>query len=160
MNVSTLPVAGLIAAALSLTSCDSSIVFQQPKTDSGYDYFHHVNNGGEKPESGDYAYCYIDMRNGERLVNTNRNSGKLAKLKIADLPEGVKISPVVDALKLMSIGDSLTVNYPIASLQDKPKGFETADFIYYDIKLIDIKSDSEYKADFKARWKKATASLN
>ena len=156
MNVQSLLVAS-IATSIFMASCQPASVFQ-PITASGYEYFHHVKNDGSQPIEGDYAYCYIDMRNGDKVIQSNRSAGKLAKLKIAETTEGVQNSPVVDALQLMTIGDSLTVHYPLAG--KKPKGFEDANFIAYDIKLIDIKSSAEYKAEFKSKWKKATASLN
>ena len=129
-------------------------------TESGYEFIHHINNNTTKPQIGDYAYCYIDMRNGQQLVSSNRKTGKLAKLQISESSKDYKTSPIIDALKLMSVGDSMTVNYRIDTLSRKPIGFENASMISYDIKLVEIKSEKEYKKDFKKQWKKATASLN
>jgi len=156
MNVQSLLVAS-VATSIFLASCQPASVFQ-PLTESGYEYFHHVKNDGSQPNEGDYAYCYIDMRNGDKVIKSNRTTGKLAKLKMSANSENIQNSPVVDALQLMTIGDSMTVHYPL--LGKKPKGFENASFIAYDIKLVDIRSTAQYKAEFKSKWKRATASLN
>ena len=151
-----------LLGAISIATLFTQFSCEIPKnvTESGYEFIHHIDNHTATPQIGDYAYCYIDMRNGEQLISSNRSTGKLAKLQISKVSNDYKTSPVIDALKLMSIGDSMTVHYRIDTLSRKPAGFENASMISYDIKLVDIKSEKEYKKDFKKQWKKATASLN
>ena len=153
-----IPPIAMVAILFLLASCQHTIQNSVSLTESGYPFFHHINNDKMSPGPGDYAYCYIDMRNGDRVINTNRTKGQLAKLKIEPF-KSTKASPIMDAVKLMSVGDSLTVHYPLDNLSKKPKGFENADYIAYDIKLVDIKSDASYQSDFRQKWEKATATI-
>ncbi|MBK7407394.1 MAG: hypothetical protein IPJ40_04470 [Saprospirales bacterium] len=65
---------------------------------------------------------------------------------------GQKPSPVLEALLLMSVGDSLTVYYPIDSLgQQRPAGFENAEFVVYHLSMKEIKTAEKYQEDFAAK---------
>lgn len=156
MNYYRLPAALLLAASLGLGACESP----EPAASTGHHYIHHIKNEGQRPAPGDYAYCDIDLKRGDHLVTSSRASGKLARILLTEPSDGEIDSPVVAALRMMSEGDSLSLFYRIDTLASKPKGFEYADVIRYDIVLRAVKSAAEYGADFQAQWKRATASLD
>lgn len=113
-------------------------------TPSGYTYIHHKKNNGPKPQVGEEAEFNVDIRNGEEVLNSSRSQGKPAKFLIpSSEQQGRSISPIVEAIQLMSVGDSLTVMQSVDSFPRKPPGFEDAEFVSYDIVLTNIISKEE-----------------
>ncbi|MEM1120128.1 MAG: FKBP-type peptidyl-prolyl cis-trans isomerase, partial [Bacteroidota bacterium] len=113
-------------------------------TPSGYQYIHHVQKSGAKPQMGEQAVFTVDIRNDEKVVNSTRDQGQPAKVVIPSSEQPQRsISPIVEALSLMSVGDSLTVLQSVDSFPRKPPGFETSKFVYYDIVLESITSKEE-----------------
>ena len=117
-------------------------------TPSGYTYIHHTQTNGQKPQVGEEAVFVVDIRNDSTVVNSTRDQGKPARVLI---PEGDQparsISPIVEALMLMSVGDSLTVMQSVDSFPRKPPGFETSKFVHYDIVLESITSKEEIEKE-------------
>lgn len=110
-------------------------------TPSGYAYTHHVMTNGAKPQVGEEAVFTVDIRNDTKVVNSTRDQGQPAKVLIPEAEQPQRsISPIVEALMLMSVGDSLTVLQSVDSFPRKPPGFETSKFVYYDIVLTGITS--------------------
>ena len=117
-------------------------------TPSGYEYTHHTKNSGPKPQAGEQASFVVDIRNGAEVVNSTRTQGQDARVPIPEAGQPANsISPVVEALMVMSIGDSLTVKQSIDSFPRKPPGFETAEFIYYDLVLKGITSKADLEKE-------------
>jgi len=114
-------------------------------TPSGYEFTHHINNNGPKPQVGEEASFIVDVRNEEKVVNSTREQGKPAKVIIPQMENqpARSISPIVEVLTLMSVGDSLTVLQSVDSFPRKPPGFENTKFIYYDVVLTGITSKEE-----------------
>jgi len=131
-------------------------------TPSGFNYTHHVANQGAKPQIGEYAYFHVYMRNpvtGD-ITYDSHDVPTMPKIAIPDFsknPVGQKPSPVVEALTLMSVGDSLTVFQSLDSIPRKPKGYEDAANIAYDIVLEEVKSAEAYRAEAEVEQKKAAA---
>jgi FKBP-type peptidyl-prolyl cis-trans isomerase FkpA len=121
-------------------------------TESGFRYEFHEKNSGATPQVGEYAYFHVYMKNpktGELTVDT-RQSPAVPSFKIPDAAnqlKGIKAVPVYDVLPLMSIGDSLSVFQSLDSIPRKPPGFEDEKELAYQVVLMDIKSEEEYKAD-------------
>lgn len=117
---------------------------KETKSLNGFTYVHHVKNGGPTPSEGEEAEFHVDLRNHEKIINTSRAQGRPAK---AIMPSQEQIektpSPIVDALLLMSVGDSLTIMQSTDSLPNKPPQFAESPFIYFDMVLMGIKSKEE-----------------
>ena len=113
--------------------------------DCGYKYKHHIRNEGPKPQVGEVAYYYFILRADDSLMMNGRDAGMISKTQIPvplSNPQAVA-SPTLEGLKLMSIGDSMTVIVPLDSIPQMPPGFEKFKNFYYDLVLIDIKSQEE-----------------
>ena len=147
--------AALTVLALACQSSDKST------TESGYPYEHIIATGGVTPQAGEYVSFHVQMRNQDSVVFTSRSQPNIPKMLIPEPSNDPntqrRVSPLVDALKLMAEGDSLTLYYPIDTLPQKPKGFENAQYMIYDIVLEDIMSAEENKAQMEAQRKKQEA---
>jgi FKBP-type peptidyl-prolyl cis-trans isomerase len=121
------------------------------QTEHGYDYWHHLNSGGEKPAFGDEIYIYFQIRTRDTLLFTSPNSarGMRTVLQNPSLNPIKKPDPVADVLPLMSEGDSVTVVMEVTEEMRAAPGLETADLLYYDVvlrKIIPAGSREEYDA--------------
>jgi FKBP-type peptidyl-prolyl cis-trans isomerase FkpA len=115
-------------------------------TPSGYPYTVHKETGGEKPNTGDWVFFHAQIRNGEQVLHTSRLQGSSPRLRIEEIT-GRQASPVEEVLKEMAIGDSVTVEIPLDTIDPKPRGFENASLMLYDVVCIDIKTQEEIDAE-------------
>lgn len=148
----------LIAVLTVASACQSN---EKKVTESGYPYEHHLKKGGVTPQPGEYVSFHVQMRNGDSVIVSSRQQPNVPKIMIPEPPTDAesakRVSPLIGALKLMSEGDSLTLFYPIDTLPQKPKNFENADFMIYDLVLLDIMSAEEYQAEAEEMRKKQEA---
>jgi len=128
-------------------------------TPSGYSYTHHVKNNGPKPQMGEEAVFVVDIRNDEKVVNSTREQGRPARVIIPEMENqpAKSISPIVEALSLMAVGDSMTVLQSVDSFPRKPPGFETSKFVHYDIVLTGITTKEEIEKEKAAQQVKIEA---
>lgn len=135
--------------ALALLSCQQGE--KKLTTENGYEYIKYTNEGGPKPLPGEYVYFHAQMRNGDSVVYASREQGASPFLQIPAVDNPArKPSPLEDVLKMMSVGDSVTVLINIDTLPTKPRGFENASILYYDVALLEIKSAEQYQEEAKA----------
>lgn len=147
----------LISPVLFLWACGDGS--NETRTPSGFKYEMHTNVGGEKPAVGDYVYFHAQTRNGDNVVNASRitGNGQIPFLQI--IPDSMltkPVSPVQELLRIMSIGDSATIYLPQDTLteEEKPAGFKGVDHRLYDLVMIDIKTEEEFRAE-KSKLKQA-----
>lgn len=142
-------------SALLLISCAGS----EKESMFGNAYIHHVKNDGATPQAGEYIYFHYKVRLDDSLVENSWTRGEPNTYKMPDLAEilgnGGKVSPVIDGIGLMSKGDSLTIYTKVTDLPMVPEGFESYEFVYYDISLFDIKSAEEFDAEETSRQAEA-----
>lgn len=111
---------------------------------SGYEYILHTSNpDGKKAEPGAIAFFRFGMRNDDEVVASNYDAPFPNAMPVPDLdPYAARqLSPPEEAIALMTEGDSLTIIVPLDTIPEaeRPQGFETSSFLYYDIKLEEIK---------------------
>jgi len=146
----------MVLSFLYLTSCSSDSISEEELTPHGFKCEHYIAKNGEKPKPAEYVYFHVDMRNGDSVTYSSRNQGRILKIPMPDYSNPAskaKPSPVMDALSMMSIGDSLTVYQRLDTLPRKPAGYENADELAYDLVLLDIKTANEYQADMEQERK-------
>ena len=148
MNKNYLPIffIGFFALSIIFSCNEDSKDTNAPLTmDSGYKYYHYIQNEGPKPQAGEVAFYYITMRADDSLMLNGREAEMITKIMIPppELTKGAKVSPTLEGIKLMSIGDSLRVFQPLDSIGKLPQGFEGYSNIVYDLVLFDIKSADE-----------------
>lgn len=127
----------------------------------GYRAVQYVDREGPTVQPGDHAYFHIHMRTADSLLYSTRinrdNQPVHHHMKDVTDPRVIP-TPEVDALSLMSVGDSLTVIYPVDSLRQKPVGVTAKDrYLYYDIYLTDILDDAAYQTREQAAMAKKAA---
>jgi len=121
---------------------------KETKSQAGFTYVHHVKNNGPTPKEGEEAEFHVDLRSEEKIINTSRAQGRPARAVIPSMEQISKTpSPIVDALLLMSVGDSLTIMQSTDSLPQKPPQFANSPFIYFDVVLMGIKSKEELEKE-------------
>ena len=132
-----------IAAILILSAC-------QPKettTEAGYRYISHISNSTATPQPGEFVYFTYQLRNGEEVIQATRDRSEYEVFRMTEGGDPSSKSPVIDALKLMSVGDSLTVFFPLDSMPSRPAGFEDVDVLEYDLVLLNIVDQATYEED-------------
>lgn len=130
-----------------LSSCQNGSTNSYSTTVNGFQYVHHIENNGAKPQPGEYAYFNIDIFVDDSLIQTSRdNPIDTPLVQVPDLEKAkLQPNPIIDVLPLMSIGDSVTINQPLDSLPQRPPGFDEYEMLYYNVALIDIKNEEEFK---------------
>lgn len=149
----------LFAAGILLFSASCKKSSEEGTTPGGFKYMHHVKTEGALPKAGDYVYFQVVMTNGDSTLFDSYSQPDLPMVVIPTPEEtaGQRPSPVLEALMLMAVGDSLTVYYPVDSLgPQRPAGFENAEFVVYNIAMKEIKGADAFKAA-QAAEKKAEA---
>ncbi|MCB0686300.1 MAG: FKBP-type peptidyl-prolyl cis-trans isomerase [Saprospiraceae bacterium] len=137
---------GLLALLISCSNQESH--GDQELTRRGYRLERHVSTNGPKPAPGEYAYFQIVMRHQDSIFNTSYGSDQIPRIRIPAEEEYTEETPViVDALAMMSAGDSATLYFPLDSLDQVPPAFADIDVIEYDLKFLEIKTDEEFKAE-------------
>ena len=131
-------------------------------TDNGFQYIHHIQNEGAKPQPGEYAYFHFEVYVDDSLLQSSHENPKtpLAQLPTAELAK-MQPNPVIDVLPMMAIGDSMTVSQSLDSLPKRPPGFEKFNEFIFTVSLQDIKNEEEYKviADAEEKERKEKAAV-
>jgi len=137
----------LIFGAITLASCQPD----RQRTSSGYEYIIHKKTDAQKPQTGDYVYFHGYVRNGDSVIMSTRTQPELPFFQLPDPSQpkkpGEQADPVEEVLRMMSVGDSATIIFPVDTMKNKPPGFEDAKELYYDIVLADIKTNEEFMAE-------------
>ena len=136
---------GLLLPVIFLLSCSEE---KQNLSERGYPFVMHKDVAGPEPQPGEYAYFQITMRAGDSILNTSYTMSQMPRLAIPS-PDAYtdETSIIIDGLTKMSVGDSLTLFFPLDSLDVKPPEFQQFDIIEYDLAMKEIKSDEAFKAE-------------
>lgn len=141
--------------SIAIISCEESgtsgdiIDPNEKKTENGFRFIHHIDLEGAQPQAGEFAYFHYDLRIDDSLLDGSRTRGFIPKMEIPQPKNEDKNnpSPVLEAVKEMSVGDSITLIYPMDSLPQKPAQFPDAKYMYYDISLKQIKTKAQFKEE-------------
>ena len=136
----------LLWCSLLILACASE---EKDMTTRGYPYKMHHDAEGTVIAPGEYAYFHITMRAGDSVLNSSYSMGQIPRLRIPAPNEFTReTSVIIDGLAKMSVGDSLTLFYPLDSLgPTRPPAFQNFDIIEYDLSLKEIKSDQAFKQE-------------
>lgn len=128
-------------------------------TPTGNIFTKHTAQNGQIPAAGEEVEFVVDIRIDTAILQSSRTSPVPAKFIIpgADQPAG-QVSPLLEALQMMGIGDSATIKRSLDSFPQRPPGFEEAAFVSYDVVLKSIRSKEAVEADKQAALTKAEAS--
>lgn len=149
----------LAIVGMAIVAC-SSDTGSDLMTDRGYRYTFHRDNSGPTPEVGEYVYFHIVMRHKDSVLNTSYTMSELPRLRIPAPEEYTVETPaIVDALSIMSVGDSVTLFFPLDSLESIPPAFAEIDVIEYDMVLMEIKTDEAFKEEMQAAMQEREAAM-
>lgn len=133
---------GTALVALAFFSCKNKEE-EKLKTPDGQEYIQHVKTGNPTPQPGDYVYFHAQIRDGEKVMRSSRSEGAEPFIQIPLQEEpGRQAPPVESVLKLMGMGDSVTLIIPLDSLQKQSMGMQS-DIMYYDVVLTRIQSNED-----------------
>ena len=134
----------ILSITLIMISCQS----EPNLTERGYPIEFHVDASGPTAEIGEYVYFDLVMRSGDSVLHTTFPSDEKPRLSIPNSEQiNANTPPVIDALKLMSVGDSLTLHFPLDCLKVRPPQFDNISTISYDMVMLDIKSAEAYQVE-------------
>jgi len=136
----------LFAGCLFLFACLNKD--HESLTKSGFPYIHHIANDGPKPQPGEYVTFDVVMRFQDSILNSSLGMDQKPSVQIpmeGDAQD--KSSAIIDGLRLMSTGDSLTLFFDLDSLPVKPPAYQNFDVIAYDLKLLQIKTEEAFKSE-------------
>lgn len=135
-----------------MLSCASES--NQQQTERGFKYIMHTDVEGPVAEPGEYTYFSISMRAGDSLLNTSIGMDDLPRLQIpAEGANSGNAAPIIDGLRLMSVGDSMTLYFPLDSMESVPPAFADIEMIEYDLGLKEIKTAEEFQAEMEEHAK-------
>ncbi len=121
----------LTLAVIALTSCKRTY----QKAPDGMLYIKYTDNDGPKIKEGDFAGVNVIIKtDGDSLIDNTFEKG-LPRLMIITKP--IFKGDVIDALSLLTEGDSLSVKMPVDSVfkkAQKPTNFK-GNFIIFDLKV-------------------------
>lgn len=116
-------------------------------TVSGFPYTMHYDAAGPTPVAGEYAYFEVDMLANDSLLNSSDGMPELPRLRIPEDSEINSVAPLIEGLKLMSVGDSMTLHFPLDSMEMVPPAFSAFEEIVYNLKLVEIKSEAAFQTE-------------
>ena len=140
---------------------DRGSVGTKHKTESGAEYLTYKPLSSEIPSPGDYVFFQVQMRNDSAVIDGSRmRGGRTPQIQIPleDTP-GRKVSPVEEVLKIMGVGDSVTMLIALDTVpvNQRPPGFQNSDILYYDIVTTRIQKLADYEAEMKAKQEETAA---
>ena len=116
-------------------------------TPNGYKYIAHIENEGEKPTYGNLVFYRSTIRSKDTVFYKTTKSNLIERARLPRLEDlgASKMNHVLEALMLMSKGDSVTLFCPIDSLKLKaiPPIYQGVDELIYDLKMVDFKNSDE-----------------
>ena len=153
--------AGSIATSCNNTGANSGNAGTTHKTESGMEYLTYKELSTETPKPGDYVFFHVQMRNDSAVLDGSRIRGgqqPRIQIPVEDVP-GRRVSPVEEVLKVMGVGDSVTllVHFDTVPVNQRPPGFADNDLMYYDIICTDIQSQADYEAKLEAERQEQAA---
>ncbi|MFT5832917.1 MAG: FKBP-type peptidyl-prolyl cis-trans isomerase [Cognaticolwellia sp.] len=126
-----------VLCVILLPSCfilDDSPKFQVAET--GLHYCMHEERGDVKPQVGDEIYYSMTVRRGNEALDS--------KHKKELMPLSPKKNPVLQAFKIMGLGDSMTIALFVDSLPKRMTNkFESGDTMFVDLKILDIRQKKD-----------------
>ena len=112
----------------------------------GYNYEHAVKTDAKKPGPGEYVlYHYFLRDQNGKILEDSRSKQPTSTFRIPPEDAYPKKAPLIELMKLMSVGDSARLIYPIDSLpQGGRERFGDITELIYEVVIQDVKTEAEY----------------
>ncbi|MCB9038092.1 MAG: FKBP-type peptidyl-prolyl cis-trans isomerase [Lewinellaceae bacterium] len=139
---------GILAVALvaiGVSSCNSGPGGGETTELEGGRIIQHIKTGNPTPNPGDLISFHAYVRNGDSLIFSTRQQGQEQLFQLPKEKEpGSPPNPIEQGLAMMGAGDSATVVVDLDSMPQKPRGFENANELFYDIAVLNVQSEEAY----------------
>jgi FKBP-type peptidyl-prolyl cis-trans isomerase FkpA len=133
--------------AITFTACNKGGSTDFTDSKFGFKYKLHTDGKGVKPKAGDAISFHQYVRKGDSLIQSTRKMGN-EPLQI-QIPTDAKGDKFIEAVKMMGLGDSMTLAIVIDSLGAgavRPP-FKSGELIYFDFKMVEIKNAKDVEAE-------------
>jgi FKBP-type peptidyl-prolyl cis-trans isomerase FkpA len=141
------------AALLAFWGCEEE---QIQLTDSGYKYVTCVDLEGNPGAPSDWIFIHAVTRAGDEILEDTRERGDAVPIQLSPDPMQQARNPFQDVLAIMSIGDSIQLEYPLDSIQAPPPDVpEGVTALTYELKVVDIMGPEEFQ-----EWRSEQMSKN
>ncbi len=154
----------LFVCILAIVACktggDSATTTNEKMTKSGYAYIVHADTDNPAPRIGEQIIFDLDIIDDTgAVISTMRNAPTRPNAMITAPKPGEQANPVMDVLRIMGEGDSLSVIVPKDSLRGPAPGFENSAFVKYRIAAKQIMTAEDFKAMVDEDTKKKEAEM-
>ena len=139
MNIRT----ALFVMSLFVIACASDTGME---TIMGYNYDHVIKNDGKRPAPGEYVFYNYYLRNDKgELLEASNQKNKISEFRIPPADAYPKKAPLIELMKVMAVGDSARLHYPIDSLPEAGRArFGEVRELVYEVVIQDVKTEAEY----------------
>ncbi|MBK9107825.1 MAG: FKBP-type peptidyl-prolyl cis-trans isomerase [Saprospiraceae bacterium] len=140
---------------MGITGCKQNNSVQ--KTLNGFDFEFIQNESGDSPKEGDYVYFRYYVKNGDSTLFSSTMQNDLIRFKLPKIEkqEPKNAQPMLEAIYLMSKGDSGVVHQIVDEEMKKVIGIQDIEKLSFYIALVDVKDEAAYKTDMEAEQAKA-----
>lgn len=143
--------------AIFLSSCGSNADFKTTK--SGLKYkFYQENADGRQPVMGDIITVNMSYQTDDTVFFDSKTMPEPMKMR---MDKSVHEGDIYEGIYLMHKGDSATfacntdsVFIKLFRQKQTPAQYDSVDYIYFNVKLLDVKSQEELNAELEAEAKK------
>lgn len=140
-------------ALLAIWGCEEEKI---QLTDSGYKYVTCVDLEGNPGAPSDWIFIHAVTRAGDEILEDTRERGDAVPIQLSPDPMQQAGNPFQDVLAMMSIGDSIQLEYPLDSIQAPPPDVpEGVTALTYELKVVDIMGPQEFQ-----EWRSEQMSKN
>lgn len=137
-----------------MTSCGAKKV---QKTINGFEVTLLHDEAGDLAKEGDYAYFRYEVKSKDSTLFSSSAQTPMIKFKLpkVEKQDPKNAQPLLEALFLMSKGDSAVVDQMLTEEMKTQIDLSGVDKLSFYISLLDIKSEADYNADMEASQKAA-----
>ncbi len=134
----------IVMMGAGFSACKNKVV----RTKSGSELTFVKRNNGAIPQLGQFVYFdYYVKKDSQQLFASNER-GQPMKFKLVDPAKfGAQEKPIVEALMMMSKGDSAYITQRLDTLKNKPQGFNGAKVLTIIVVLKDVVNEEKFMAD-------------
>ncbi len=135
----------LLASCMIIVSCSESSSLKM--TDSGYQYKFYKDSSTEIVQPGQYVYYYLDIFNDRDslLQSTRKNPNQPITLIPLEDDPAMPPNPIMDVIKLCSVGDSVGIILPKDSIPNLPPQFSDIKHIEYKVVITEAVDEATYQ---------------
>lgn len=139
----------LLLITVFMTSCGAKKV---QKTINGFEVTLLHDEPGDLAKEGDYAYFRYEVKSKDSTLFSSSSQTPMIKFKLpkVEKQDPKNAQPLLEALFLMSKGDSALVEQMLTEEMKTQIGINNVDKLSFYISLVDIKSEADYNADMQA----------